>query len=268
MQPKTYQRALLVLVVLMMATPAFSAGVVVQDQDEYREAVENARPGDVIRLANGTWQDFEILFRGEGSEDAPITLTAEEKGKVILSGKSNLRLAGKHLLVSGLVFKNGHTPTSEVISFRRNKDDLAYHSRVTEVVIDGFNNPERTETDMWVSMYGKHNRFDHNHLIGKMNRGVTLAVRLNSEASQQNYHRIDHNYFGHRPNLGSNGGETLRVGTSHYSLTDSFTTVENNFFDRCSGEVEIISIQAGHNVFRGNVCLECRGTLTLRDGSD
>ena len=268
MQPEAYRRALLALVVLMMATPAFSAGVVVQDQGEYREAVKKARPGDVIRLANGTWTDFEILFRGEGTEDAPITLTAEEKGKVILSGQSNLRLAGRYLVVSGLVFRDGYTPTGEVIAFRRNKDDLAHHSRVTEVVIDGYNNPERTEVDTWVMMYGRHNRFDHNHLAGKKNRGVTIAVGLNTEESQQNHHRIDHNYFGHRPNLGSNGGETLRIGTSHYSLTDSFTTVENNFFERCNGEVEIISNKAGHNVFRGNVFLESRGTLTLRHGND
>ncbi|NNK04861.1 MAG: alginate lyase, partial [Xanthomonadales bacterium] len=189
MQLKAYQRALLALVVLIMATPAFPAGVVVQDQDEYREAVKNAKPGDVVRLANGTWTDFEILFRGEGTEDAPITLTVEEKGKVILSGKSNLRLAGKHLVVSGLVFRDGYTPTSEVIAFRRNKDDLAHHSRVTEVVIDSYNNPERTETDIWVALFGRHNRFDHNHLAGKKNRGVTLAVHLKTEASRENHHR-------------------------------------------------------------------------------
>ena len=268
MQLKAYQRALLVLVVLITATPAFSAGVVVQDQDEYREAVEKARPGDVIRLANGVWNDFEILFRGKGTEEKPITLTAEEKGKVIISGRSNLRMAGEYLVVSGLVFKDGYTPTSEVISFRRNKENLADHSRVTEVVIDGFNNPERTETDYWVVMYGKHNRFDHNHIAGKKNNGVTMAVKLNSEASQQNHHQIDHNYFGHRPNLGSNGGETLRIGTSHYSLTDSFTTVENNFFERCNGEVEIISNKSGNAIIRGNVFLESRGTLTLRHGND
>ncbi len=151
--------------------------------------------------------------------------------------------------------------------FARNKENLANHSRVTEVVIDGFNNPERTETDYWVSIYGKHNRFDHNHLAGKSNNGVTLAVRLNTEASQENHHRIDHNYFGHRPILGSNGGETMRIGTSHYSLTDSFTVVENNYFDRCNGEVEIISNKSGGNVFRGNVFFESRGTLTLRHGN-
>jgi poly(beta-D-mannuronate) lyase len=263
----TIQRAFLVFLGLILTTPAIAAGVVVHDQAEYQDAVKNAGPGDTIVLANGEWKDFEIVFTGEGEAGKPITLTAQDKGRVIITGQSNLRLAGEHLVVSGLVFKNGHTPTSEVISFKRDSKHLANHSRVTEVVIDGFNHPERTETDYWVAIYGRHNRFDHNHLAGKSNRGVTLAVRLNSEESQQNHHRIDHNYFGHRPVLGSNGGETLRIGTSHYSLTDSFTIVENNWFERCDGEVEIISSKSGGNVFRNNVFFESRGTLTLRHGN-
>ena len=44
--------------------------------------------------------------------------------------------------------------------------------------------------------------------------------------------------------------------------------VENNYFERCNGEVEIISNKSGGNVFRGNVFLESRGTLTLRHGND
>lgn len=245
-----------------------AASTRVSSQTEYHDAIKNLQPGDTIVLANGEWKNFEIIFSGNGQENKPITLTAEEKGKVFITGLSNLRMAGEYLVVSGLVFKDGYTPTSEVISFRRNKGHLANHSRVTEVVIDGFNNPERTESDYWVSMYGKHNRFDHNYLAGKNNRGVTMAVRLNSEESQQNHHRIDHNYFGHRPILGSNGGETLRIGTSHYSLTNSFTVVEDNYFDRCDGEVEIISSKSGNNIIRGNVFFESRGTLTLRHGND
>jgi poly(beta-D-mannuronate) lyase len=166
------------------------------------------------------------------------------------------------------VFANGYTPTDAVISFRKGKSELANHSRVTEVVIDNFSNPERFETDSWVMMYGKYNRFDHNHLEGKRNKGVTMAVRLNTEDSRENYHRIDHNYFGPRPVLGSNGGETLRIGTSHYSLSDSFTLVESNYFDRCDGEVEIVSVKAGGNLLRGNLFYESRGTLTLRHGND
>lgn len=244
-----------------------SEGVIVKDQEAYKRAVKSAQPGDVIRLANGTWDDFEILFTGKGEEGNPITLTAETKGEVILSGQSNLRIAGDYLEVSGLVFKNGYTPTSEVIAFRNSKD-LANNSRVTEVVIDNYNNPERYETDFWVMMYGKNNRFDHNHLVGKRNKGVTMAVRMNSEQSQENYHRIDHNYFGPRQILGSNGGETLRIGTSHHSRKDSHTTVENNYFDRADGELEIISSKSGKNKILNNTFFESRGTLTMRHGNN
>jgi poly(beta-D-mannuronate) lyase len=244
-----------------------AAEIKVESQQAFTDAVRDLEPGDTLILANGEWRDFEILFTGEGREGKPITLTAEEKGKVFISGQSNLRLAGKHLVVSGLVFRDGHSPTNTVIAFRRTKGDYAYHSRVTEVVIDRFNNPERYETDYWVMLYGKHNRFDHNHLVGKSNKGVTLAVKLDAEESRENRHRIDHNYFGPRPILGSNGGETLRIGTSHYSLSDSLTVVENNYFDRCDGEVEIISSKSGGNEFRGNLFFESQGTLTLRHGN-
>ena len=82
-----------------------------------------------------------------------------------------------------------------------------------------------------------------------------MAVRLDSDNSRENYHRIDHNYFGLRAVLGSNGGETLRIGTSHYSLSNSFTVVENNYFDHCDGEVEIISVKSGGNQVRGQSVL-------------
>jgi len=238
------------------------------DSPEYFQRVQSQlQPGDKVILKNGVWQNFEADFYAKGTKDAPIWLTVQEKGKVVLSGQSFLRIGGEHLVVSGLVFKNGYTPIKSVLSYRINSKKLANHVRVTELVIDNYSNPDRHETDYWVALYGKHNRLDHSFLAGKRNRGVTLAVRLNSPQSQENYHRIDHNYFGHRPELGSNGGETLRIGTSHYSMSSSFTTVENNIFDRCNGEVEIISVKSGHNRLLNNTFLESRGTLTLRHGN-
>ena len=242
--------------------------IVVADPAAFREALQTLGPGDTIVLANGTWEDFEILFRGDGEPGLPITLTAETKGEVILTGQSNLRLAGSHLVVEGLVFRDGYTPTSSVIEFRQNADNLANDCVVREVVIDRFSNPERFETDFWVRMYGKRNRFENNHLAGKGNQGVTMAVRLNQEESRENGHVIANNYFGPRPNLGSNGGETLRIGTSHYSLSDSNTLVENNVFDRTNGELEIISVKSGRNELRGNTFLSARGTLTMRHGNN
>ncbi|MEQ8177691.1 MAG: polysaccharide lyase 6 family protein [Amphiplicatus sp.] len=242
--------------------------VLVKTPEAYAKAAESARPGDRIILADGVWRDFEIALDADGTEQAPIELTAQTPGKVVLSGQSSLRMAGSHLVVSGLIFKDGYTPRSEVISFRIDSARYASHSRVTQTVIENYSNPDRRQVDIWVALYGRNNRFDHNHLAGKLNAGPTMAVRLNSEESRNNEHRIEFNYFGPRPVFGSNGGETLRIGTSAYSLTRSGTLVEHNYFDRCSGEVEIISNKSGGNTFRGNTFFESRGTLTLRHGGD
>ncbi|MFC4700230.1 chondroitinase-B domain-containing protein [Glaciecola siphonariae] len=256
-----------VCISLVFAVSAQAKEHYVDNKDVFLELSSKLRAGDTVVLKNGVWNDFEILLKGQGTKDSPITLKAETPGSVILSGQSNLRMAGQYLVVSGLVFKNGYTPSSSVIEFRETKGEYAYYSRVTNTVIDNYNNPDKQESDYWVALYGKHNRFDHNHIVGKRNKGVTVAVRLTSEASQENYHRIDHNYFGYRPTFGSNGGETLRIGTSHYSLTDSFALVENNYFERTNGEVEIISVKSGKNTLKNNVFFEARGTLTLRHGN-
>ncbi|MEP3050886.1 MAG: polysaccharide lyase 6 family protein [Erythrobacter sp.] len=259
---------LAVLAALALSVPAHAEHYFVRNQNEYAHALSGIEAGDVIILANGEWRDFELVITGEGRPDHPITVISEEPGKVFLTGQSSLRIGGEHILVTGLVFRDGYSPRGEVISFRRTKEDVAHNSRVTEVVIDNFSKPDRYDDDWWVGIYGKNNRFDHNNLVGKTNKGVTLAVRLDTDESRENGHRIDHNYFGPRPVLGSNGGETLRIGTSRYSMFNSNTIVENNVFDRTDGEIEIISSKSGGNIFRGNLFLRSRGTLTLRHGDD
>jgi poly(beta-D-mannuronate) lyase len=247
------------------AAKAASAKLV-RTQAEYAAALLTARPGDTIVLADGEWRDFQIVFTGKGEPGRPIVLTGQTPGKVHIVGRSNLRMAGEHLVVQNLVFRDGWSPTGEVVSFRRTRSERAVHSRVTGVVIDAFNKPDRAESDNWVALYGHHNRFDHNHLAGKTNAGATLVVVRDAEQGLENRHLIDHNYFGHRPNLGTNGGETIRIGTSHDSQSDSFTTVENNWFEQCDGEIEIVSNKSGANVYRGNVFHQSQGALTLRHG--
>jgi len=259
---------LVAMIVCGASQPACAERIIVSTQQQYAEAAADVEAGDTIVLASGEWPDFEIVISGQGLPDAPINVTAQEPGTVLLTGQSSLRVGGEYVIVSDLVFKDGYSPRGEVVSFRVSKEDQASNSRVTGIVVDGFSKPDRYESDYWVGIYGNNNRFDHNHLSGKTNKGVTLAVRLDSEESRENDHRIEYNYFGPRPVLGSNGGETLRIGTSRYSMFNSNTLVAHNVFDRTGGEVEIISSKSGGNIFRGNVFLKARGTLTLRHGDN
>ena len=79
----------------------------VNSQLDYREVLTQLAPGDTIILKDGIWNDFEIIFEGEGEPDLPITLRAETPGQVHITGQSSLALAGEYLLVSGLVCRDG-----------------------------------------------------------------------------------------------------------------------------------------------------------------
>ena len=224
------------------------------------------KPNDTLQLANGTWFDADLVFKGQGTEGAQIVLMAETAGQVILEGASSIRLSGAFLVVNGLYFRKGGV-VGAVIEFRTSTNDIANDCRITNCVIDNYNGKDRTKETSWIQMYGKRNRIDHSYFGNKKNMGVLLAVNLNDERHRENFHRIDHNVFGERAPLGSNGGETIRIGVSTYSLTNSKTIVEDNYFYRCSGEVEIISIKSCENTVRRNVFYECEGGLVLRHGN-
>ena len=105
---------------------------------------------------------------------------------------------------------------------------------------------------------------DHCYLAGKTSESPTLQIEADGTP---NRHRIDHNHFGPRSPLGRNGGETIRVGYSGQSMNVSATLVEQNLFERCDGELEIISNKSCENIYRGNTFLDCAGMLTLRHGN-
>lgn len=227
------------------------------------KAMLTAHPGDTLLMRDGIWKDQRIIFSGNGIKGSPIVLKAQTPDKVILSGSSSLHIAGNYLEAVGLVFNNGNISKGSIIEFRDGKL-TAHYCRLSHVSINHYMAPTDTVETHWVSLYGTHNRVDHCVIKGKKNSGTTLVVWPNGTP---NYDRIDHNRFGPRPLLGWNGGEIIRIGTSTWSMTDSYTTVEDNYFDRCDGEIEVISNKSCHNTYRNNTFYQCRGTLTLRHGN-
>jgi poly(beta-D-mannuronate) lyase len=226
-------------------------------------AMAGAQPGDTLVMTDGIWMNQQILFQGNGTSGAPIVLRARSHGGVVLSGTSRLRIAGDHLVAENLVFRNGNCAPDPVVEFRNGSLE-SNNSRLTRSAISEYSPADVNTDNKWVSLYGTWNRVDHCAFTGKTNSGTTLVVWL---TDHPNYHRIDRNYFGPRPPLGFNGGETIRVGTSDWSLYDSYTIVEENLFDRCSGEAEIISSKSCENIYRYNTFLGCEGALTLRHGN-
>ncbi|MCD8080394.1 MAG: polysaccharide lyase 6 family protein [Bacteroides sp.] len=227
--------------------------------------------GDTVILRDGEWMDQQIHFRGKGTADAPVWLLAETPGRVRLRGHSLLVIDGEYLHVSGLDFSSSQTADSSrsVVEFSRGSS----FCRLTETRIADYNSPSPHDDVKWISLRGHHHRVDRCTVSDKKNMGVTVAVWLDEEETGS--HRIDHNYFGPRVSILDpvngkelNGQEILRVGDSRTSLKTANCVIESNLFERCNGEIEVISNKSCGNLYLNNLFLECVGTLCLRHGHD
>ncbi|WP_179352937.1 polysaccharide lyase 6 family protein [Winogradskyella vidalii] len=259
---------LLLLSTFFLINTLNAQDITVSNLAEYNAAISKVSDGGTIILKNGEWKDAKLLAHGNGTKENPIIIKAETPGQVVLTGDSNLSIYGNYVIVSGLWFKAGKSTEKFVVQFRKNSKEFANNSRFTNSTISYFDVADDNIKNHWVDIWGKNNRVDHNNFTGKTSAGTTLVVWLKGEEHIENNHQIDHNYFGARPDLGENGGETIRIGTSDNSMKSSKTIVESNTFKNCDGEIEIISNKSGDNIFRNNLFIESKGTLTLRHGNN
>jgi len=253
---------------LFLSLSCYPNIIPVKNIEELNNASKNAKPGDTIILQNGEWKNVTISLDCIGSKERQVVIKAQTPGKVLITGNSKLKIGGQYIIVDGLHFTNGYAGKDAVITFRTDNKHLANDCRVTNTVINDFNNPKRMDENNWVTFYGKNNELDHCSFIDKKNMGVLLAVILDDERSRENFHSIDHNYFGRRLPLASNGGEIIRVGLSQHCQFNSNTHINNNLFEDCNGEAEIISIKSCANEVKGNVFKECQGSVVLRHGDN
>lgn len=256
------------LVILVACQPSTNGGQqMVKNNTELAAAITDAQAGDEIVMANGVWEDIEIRFTGKGAKGQPIMLRAETPGEVMIQGKSDLKLGGEYLIVEGLHFTNGYSPSNAVIEFALSKDQLANHCQIKNCVITDYNQLQRNLTDIWVQFHGRYNELSQCYIAGKSNRGPTVRVSLAGNASIKNYHQIVRNHFGPRPPKGGPSAETIQIGNSFTSMAPSYTLVANNLFEECDGEVEVISSKTNFNEFRNNVFYKSEGSLVTRHGN-
>ena len=230
------------------------------------------QPGDRVILQDGTYSGWDRFdFYARGTANAPVTFTAQNPGKAILSGAMHMRVYGEYLTIDGLVFHKAWAVGSSMIDFRKEAGNCAQNSRFTNCVIDDCNDPAkgRNQSEYWITLHGKNNRVDHCYFARKPLAGIIIQIWLDANGeSYNNHHRVDHNFFGERPPLNANGAEIIRIGHSWSSQFPSCTVIEDNVFYHCDGENETISVKSCENIVRRNLFYENRGSITLRHGHD
>ena len=246
----------------LLGTIAFqlkAATVTVTSLSALQTAINNAAPGDIIILANGTYTaSADITINKQGTVSAPITIQAQAIGGATIGGTNGFNVVSpaKYIIIKGFRFVHSASQATMAsgTSFCRWTRNL-------------FDTPGTGE---YLQINGNDHEIDFNTFQNKEHGGKFITVRgTGSGSTAQIAQRlwIHHNYFFNQDPQSGNGHETIQFGLSGYSLSNSNSIVEHNLFEQCEGENEMISVKASQVTLRYNTFRDCPAQFTLRHGN-
>jgi poly(beta-D-mannuronate) lyase len=264
-------KLLAVIIGLLAGNARADAPTRVASLDELERAIRGLGSGVTILLADGVYTTARLIrIEGKrGTPEAPMVIRAEHRGQAEIAGAAGFVIARcAHLVLEGFVLTHDADKPAVLL------DDCQY----VRVARNSFRLHERAQPrhmEHWLYAVGarsEHNRVDHNFFGRKVNSGSHVFVRGDDAALVCSQHdRIDHNHFRDVVDAGGeNGHETIRTGSNDLGATgrSSFTVIEQNLLERCSGEGEIVSLKSSDNIVRDNTLVNCRGAICLRLGNN
>ncbi|WP_343703862.1 polysaccharide lyase 6 family protein [Chitinophaga sp.] len=248
--------SLYLLAACLLATLSLqAANITVNSLPALQSAIHNARPGDVITLANGVYKgDSVIVINKQGTAGKPIVITSETVNGAEITGNGGFSLVApaQHIVIKGFRFTH-----------RANRAKSAPGTSFCRWTRNLFETPGDGEN---LSIAGSDHEVDYNTFQHKNAMGRFLAIRGAGGQIAERLH-IHHNYFFDQRRQSGNGIETLQFGLSGFSMSSSNSVVEYNLFEDCAGENEMISVKASAVVLRYNTIRNCPAQFTLRHGN-
>jgi hypothetical protein len=191
---------------------------------ELKSRIGSARPGDVIVMADGTYTtSSDTLINRQGTASAPILITAEHVGGVVLEGSNGISFGGAaaYVQVRGFQFRNA----SGTLKMPSGSHHCRYTRNTFEMVGEG----------AYLTVSGDDHQVDHNLFQNKSTEGMMLSVQGPGGSGMAQRTWVHHNHFRNFVNGGGNNFETIRIGLSGRSLTDAHSLFEHNLFSDCNG---------------------------------
>jgi len=250
-------KAYLILVVLLLSgiIASWGATITVSSLSALQTAINNAVPGDIIILNNGTYTaSTDITISKQGTASQPITIKAQSIGGAVIGGTAGFNIVSpaQYIIIQGFKF-----------TFNASQATMASGTSFCRWTRNIFDTPGEGEH---LLLNGNDHEVDYNTFQHKNALGRFIAVRGSGSQIAQRLH-IHHNYFFDQQPQTANGAETLQFGLSGYSLSSSNSIVEYNLFENCQGENEMISVKASAVTIRYNTIRDCNSQFTLRHGN-
>ena len=247
-----------IAVCLSSAVSASAATVNVSNLTDLRSAIASADPGDVIILANGTYNNTSSISLGrQGTASAPIVVRAQSVGGAILTGSAGFSFSGAaYVELSGFVFRHSAGTSMPTGS---------HHCRLMRNVFDVSTGGGTN----FVTVAGDDHEVGYNTFRDKNNEGQMLTVNGPSGSAMAQRTWIHHNYFLNFLPTGGNNAGALHIGHSGKSLTAAHCTVEYNLFVNTRGENEgSITSKVSSCTYRYNTFGAQAEELSLRHGNN
>ncbi|MFT3753740.1 MAG: chondroitinase-B domain-containing protein [Paludibacter sp.] len=239
---------------------------------QFKDALTAMNPGDTILVSNGTYSLGSVKLTHSGSSLKPIIIKSANLHGAKITGASNFTLSGiSYVTIEG--FDIDLEPMSTIF-----KMEGCSNVRITRNWIK-MKTLTDTQTSKWITVgdvwdneicVSHHNRIDHNLFDGKYDSGAWLIIdgSHGTVPAISQHDRIDHNIFRNNTPRLANEKETVRIGVSDLCKLDAFTVVENNLFEDCDGDPEIVSVKSCKDTVRYNTFRRCAGTVCLRQGNN
>lgn len=228
-------------------------------------------PGDIVTWTDGIYSDGDnISFTADGTASDPIILQAETPGGVQFTGGMTIDVSGDYVTITGFYWNGGEAQNNHV-EFRKGSI-YANNSIIRNCAFNDLT-PSGTDKHRWIVFYGTNNTVEDCSFVNKRSPGAWLLVELEYNDFNPVGHIIRNNYFynyEYRDPATTHSGdsETIRVGTSEYQDKSASVLVENNYFQACDGENEIITNKSANNTYKHNTFRNCHGSLVLRHGAN
>ena len=227
-----------------------------------KSKLETAKPGDVIEIPDGTYHHINLDISDGGTDRLPVTLKAKNPGKVILKGFSGIKVTASNIVIEGIIFENS-VSVPDIITF--SKETKNCHLKDC-AFIDCYSEDYSTE-QRWVGLGGSDHTITGCYFRGKYSKGLMLELGISTIGEPGNY-LVENCYFGDFKFGGANGLEVIRTGLSDRWDTYGNSIIRNNFFEKCDGEVEILSIKCSGNQIYNNTFYNSKGAAWSRHGND
>lgn len=266
------KQTFVILLLSFLAAAADGKNIRVSTVPAVQAALPGLQPGDKLLLQNGAYKDLQLIVANSGRKENPIEISAENPGKVFITGDAKVELRGEHISLKGFYFKDGarnprtwktHGPGLIAI--------YGSFNRVTECMFNDFDEAHSAYITTSLSEDGKvpaHCRIDHCSFINKLT--FDQVINLNNTFKKDTlrggpamYHRVDHCFFSN-PKKPGNAGGGIRIG--YFRLDTGRCLIDSNIFMRQDSEPEIITGKSQENIYYANTFLNCRGTLNFRHG--